>query len=253
VLEQRIKEAATETVQKIYPNARTTDETVNRLLWVLSTELGLAPHQIMHADSICCDDLNAIEYPKAAYDMLGPFKLGGLNGFPFAGLTGMGAFAHHVPEDGAVFVFHAPHIGITKAGALGESLRPGQANASACCGAARAALAKLERGDIVADEIDELDHQQNTLEQILLQEKDRVLNAPQRIVAATDVIYEAIERRIDLLASRTKYPCQHLIIMGGVFINGDYDVGSFCDVRRLVHVNTATGARTDWLSKFKPT
>jgi Limiting CO2-inducible proteins B/C beta carbonyic anhydrases len=238
------------TIRKTYPNARTTDETVNRLLAVLSAELGLAPHQIMHADSICCDDLNAIEYPRAAYDMLGPFKLGGLDGFPFAGITGMGAFAHHVPADGAVFLFHAPHLGITKAGSVGESLRPGQPNASACCGAARAALAKLERGDVVAGAIDELDYQQNTLEQILLQARDRILGAPNRIVEATDVIYEAIERRIDLLASRTKYPCRHLVIMGGVFINGDHDIGSFCDARRLVHVNTATGERTDWYAKL---
>jgi Limiting CO2-inducible proteins B/C beta carbonyic anhydrases len=240
------------TINKTYPNARTTDETVTRLLAVLSSELGLAPHQVMHADSICCDDLNAIEYPKAAYDMLGPFKLGGLNGFPFAGLTGMGAFAHHVPEDGAVFVFHAPHIGITKTGNVGESLRPGQTSASACCGAARAALAKLERGDIAPGAIDELDYQESTLEQILLQAKDRILDAPNRIMAVTDVIYEAIERRIDLLASRTKYPCAHLVIMGGVLINGDHDVGSFCDVRRFVHVNTTTGERTDWSSKLEP-
>lgn len=243
---------ATLTVGKTYPNARTTNETVSRVLAILSAELSLAPHQIMHADSLCCDDLNTIEYPKAAYDMLGPFKLGGLNGFPFAGLTGMGAFAHHVPEDGAVFIFYAPHIGITKAGGVGESLRPGQQNASACCGAARAALAKLERGDITPGAIDELDYQQNTLEQILLHAGARILDAPNRIVAVTDVIYEAIERRIDLLAARTKYACPHLVIMGGVFINGDHDVGSFCDVRRFVHVNTATGERTDWFSKLAP-
>lgn len=251
-MEPTMTDAAAQTIRKTYPNARTTDETVTRLLAIMSAELGLAPHQIMHADSICCDDLNAIEYPKAAYDMLGPFKLGGLNGFPFAGLTGMGAFAHHVPEGGAVFVFHAPHIGITSAGGVGESLRPGQPTASACCGAARAALARLERGDIAPGAIDELDYQQTTLEQILLQSKERILGAQNRIVAVTDVIYEAIERRIDLLAARTKYPCPHLVIMGGVLINGDHDVGSFCDARRFVHVNTATGERTDWYSKLEP-
>ena len=52
----------------------------------------------------------------------------------------MSAFTHHVPEDGAIFIFHAPHIGITKSGSVGEILRPGQTKASTCCGAARAAL-----------------------------------------------------------------------------------------------------------------
>jgi hypothetical protein len=42
-------------------------------------------------------------------------------------------------------------------------------------------------------------------------------------------------------------------IMGGVFINGDHDIGSFCDARRLVHVNTATGERTDWYAKLDQT
>lgn len=243
-------ELAIQTIQRTYPTARTTHDTVTRLLRVLAAELGLAPNQIMHADSICADDLNIIEYPKAAYEMLGPFKLGGLDGFPFAGLTGMGAFAHHVPEDGAVFVFHAPHIGITKGGSVGESLRPGHAAPSACCGAARTALARLERGELVAGALDELDYQQNTLEQILFEARERILAAPQRIVEATNVIYEAIERRIDVLAARTTYPCRHLVIMGGILINGDHDVGSFCEARRLVHVDVASGERVDWLPKL---
>jgi Limiting CO2-inducible proteins B/C beta carbonyic anhydrases len=134
--------------------------------------------------------------------------LGALNGFPFAGLTGMSAFTHHVPEDGAIFIFHAPHVGITKSGSVGEILRPGQTKASTCCGAARAALAKLERGELRAGEIDELDYQQNTLEQILLKQADRVLGAQERVVEATEVIYEAIAQRIDLLVSRTRYPCR---------------------------------------------
>ncbi|MCD8539389.1 MAG: hypothetical protein LRY55_06200, partial [Leadbetterella sp.] len=71
--------------------------------------------------------------------MLGPFKMGGLNGYPFAGITGMNAFAHHVPEDGAVIVFYAPHIGITAEGNIGEISRIGQSRNSACCGAAKGA------------------------------------------------------------------------------------------------------------------
>lgn len=235
------------TVRRFYPRAHTTSETVERLLGVFARRLSLAPGQIMHADSICSDDLNSIEYPARAYEMLGPFKMGGLDGFPFTGLTGMGAFAHHVPQDGAVFVFHAPHVGVTKTGQLGEILRPGQRTPSSCCGAARAALAKLEREEIREGEVTELDHQQNTLEQILLRARERVLAAEDRIFAATEVIHEAITERIDLLASRTRYPCRHLVLMGGILINSDHDVGSFCEARRLVCVDLATGAREDWL------
>src|SRR3982750_1958894 len=94
-----------EIIRRRYPNALSTSDTVDRLLHLLQRRLGIEPGKIMLADSICSDDLNSIEYPRRAYDMLGPFKLGGLDGFPFAGLTGMRAFAHHVPVDGAIFLF----------------------------------------------------------------------------------------------------------------------------------------------------
>ena len=180
----------------------------------------------MYADSICCDDLNAVEYQKRAFEMLGPFKLGGLHGFPFAGLTGMGAFAHHVPADGALFVFFGPHIGITKTGRVGFTLRPGQAEPSARCGAATAAVNILLRDQVVLDDVSELDYQQNTLEQILLWEKMHVVEAAEPLVEGTEIIYEATETRIRLLVERTKFPCRYVILMGGILINGDYDVGS---------------------------
>ena len=94
-----------EVVRKHYPTAITTIDSVNKLFDLLEKEYNLDPFQIMAADSICSDDVNSIEYPVRAHEMLGPFKMGGLNGFPFTGLTGMGAFAGHVPEEGAVFIY----------------------------------------------------------------------------------------------------------------------------------------------------
>lgn len=175
-----------DTIRQTYPIALSTSDVVDRLLNLIEKTLGLKPHQIMSADSICSDDLNLIEYPKRAYEMLGPFKMGGLNGFPFTGLTGMGAFAHHVPMDGAVFVFHGPHIGISRAGVPGEVLRPGQTDASSCCGAALAALGKLQRGEIESGHITELDYQQNCIEQIFFTHGPRILAAVNPVVEATE-------------------------------------------------------------------
>jgi hypothetical protein len=221
------------TVRRIYPGAISTSDAVDRLLGLLQSQLGLAPRQVMSADSICSDDLNLIEYPQRAYEMLGPFKMGGLNGFPFTGLTGMGAFAHHVPADGAVFVFYGPHIGVTASGAAGQVLRPGQASPSACCGAALAALKKLQANELDPGRVTELDYQQGTIEQILLARRQRICDAPVPIVEATEVMYEAIEERIDLLASRTKYPSRYVVLMGGIVINADFGEGSFVSPRRL--------------------
>ena len=221
------------TVRRVYPGAIPTSVAVDRLLGLLQSQLGLTPGQVMSADSICSDDLNLIEYPKRAYEMLGPFKMGGLNGFPCTGLTGMGAFAHHVPAGGAVFVFYGPHIGVTASGAPGQVLRPGQASPSACCGAALAALKKLQANEIDPGRVTDLDYQQGTIEQIFLARRQRICDAALPIVEATEVMYEAIEERIDLLASRTKYPSRYVVLMGGILINADIGEGSFVSPRRL--------------------
>jgi hypothetical protein len=239
-----------DTIRVTYPNAMTTGETVDRLLDLLQAHCGLLPHQVMSADSICSDDLNLIEYPQRAYEMLGPFKMGGLDGFPFTGLTGMGAFAHHVPMDGAVFIFYGPHIGISRAGVPGEVLRPGQTDPSSCCGAAIAALGKLQRGEIEAGHVTDLDYQMNRIEQIFLAHGPRILTAANPVVEATEVMYEAIEQRIDLLASLTHYPCRYVLMMGGILINADHEVGSYSALRRLHLLDSATGEREDLLNRL---
>jgi hypothetical protein len=204
----------------------------------------------MHADSMCCDDVNAIQYPPRALEMLGPFHLGGLNGFPFAGITGMNAFAHHVPEDGAVIVFYAPHIGITKDGIIGEINRIGQHNNSACCGAAKGALSKLIDGQIIEGNISALDFQMNTIEQIFLHQKDRILKAENRIFEATEVMYEAIDSRIEVLVKETHYPCKYVLLVGGIFINGDKDMGSFCQYKKFDCLNLETGERKNLMNAY---
>jgi hypothetical protein len=224
-----------------YPNAMTTADTVDKMFDLLKARYDLEPSQIVHADSICADDVNSIEYPRRAFEMLGPFNMGGLDGFPFTGLTGMGAFAHHAPDCGAVFIYYAPHIGISKSGEIGEIHRVGQRQPSACCGAAKAALGKLLKGEIEPDRITELDYQQNTIEQIFHRQTDRITGAEIPLKAATDVMYEAIEQRIDLLVEKTQFPGRYLILMGGVLINGDRDVGAFNSCKRFEVTNLETG------------
>lgn len=239
-----------QTVQKWYPNAKTTEDTVNTLLDVIESELDLKPNQLMHADSMCCDDVNAIQYPPRAYEMLGPFHMGGLNGYPFAGVTGMNAFAHHVPENGAVVVFYAPHIGITKDGTIGEIHRFGQIENSACCGAAKRALAKLLNNEIEKENVTDLDYQMNTIEQIFLKQADRIKSADSQIFEATEVMYEAINERIEILVSKTNYPCKYVILIGAVFINGDKDMGSFCSYKRFDYINLQTNETKSLMDQF---
>lgn len=239
-----------DTVRKWYPNALTSIDTIDRLLDTIEKHLGLKPEQLMHADSMCCDDVNAIQYPPRAYQMLGPFKMGGLNGYPFAGLTGMNAFAHHVPEDGAVVVFYAPHIGITMEGTIGEISRIGQSASSSCCGAAKAALGNLMSNQIIEGNISALDFQFNTIEQIFLGHKQRILAAPNQIFEATQVMYEAIDNRIEVLVKETHYPCRYVVLVGAIFINGDKEMGSFCQYKKFEYINLETGERKSLMTQY---
>src|SRR5205085_629853 len=99
-------------------------------------------------------------------------------------------------------------------------------------------------------EVTELDYQQNTIEQILLPHRARIAGARCAMAAATDVMYDAIEARIDVLVSRSTYPCRYLVLMGGILINSDYDVGSFCSCRRLLCIDMRDGHRQDWMHQL---
>ena len=239
-----------EVIRKWYPKATTTIDNVNKIIDFVENELDLEPNQIMLADSVCSDDVNSIQYPFRTQEFLGPFKMGGLDGFPFTGLTGMGAFASHVPDEGAVFIYYGPHIGITKNGTIGEIHRFGQSKNTGCCGAAKGALGKLLNNEIVEGNITELDYQMNTIEQILFSRKERVSKAKEPLFEATEVIYEAIDSRINELVEKTNFNCKYVILVGAVLINSDSDMGSFTEVKRFDIIDLTTNKRTEKLEYF---
>ncbi|GAA4450031.1 MAG: hypothetical protein QM743_03150 [Chitinophagaceae bacterium] len=238
-------------IRQYYPNALTTIDTVNRVIDLMEDDLDLEPSKVMLADSICSDDVNSIQYPVRFQEFLGPFKMGGLDGFPFTGLSGMAAFASHVPDDGGVFIYYGPHIGISKTGEIGEIHRFGQNETSGCCGAAQGALHKLTHKLIEPGKVTELDHQMNTIEQILYNASERILSAKEPLAEATEVIYEAIDRRIHELIAATPFKCHYIIVMGAILINSDRDMGSFSSAKRFEMINLENNTTTDLLSMFQ--
>ncbi|MCX8474010.1 MAG: hypothetical protein ORN85_10235 [Sediminibacterium sp.] len=245
-----LKNERLEIMRKYYPNAITLIDSVNKSIDYYEEFLELEPSKIMFADSICSDDVNSIQYPTRAQLFLGPFKMGGLNGFPFTGLTGMKAFASHVPDDGAILIYYGPHIGISKNGMIGEIHRVGQSKNSTCCGAAKMALDKLFNNEIIDSEITHIDYQMNVLEQILLKQTSRIIKSDLPIVEATEVIYEAIDQRINDLVSRTKYNCKYVILMGAILINSDSDMGSFTATKRFDVINITDHSRKSIIDEF---
>lgn len=232
-------------VRRHYPDARPADEHVHQVLDLLARDLGIEPSSVLLGDSVCSDDANSMTYPARARAMLGPFKLGGLNGFPHAGLTGMGAFAAHAPEGGAVLIYHAPHIGVAEDGTLGVIRRHGQHAPSSCCGAARAALARLQAGTLTAEPPSEFDYQQGTIQQLFLQAAPRILAARDPLLEATEVMAEAVTARIDVLVAATRFPARWLVRVGGILVNGDAGVGACSVLRRATLTDLETGTEHD--------
>jgi len=229
-------------VRKFYPNAIRSAWFLQSFIWFAKYALGKTEEQIAFLSSICSDDLNSVELPDTA--MIGPFTLGGLDGYPFVGKTGIGAFSHHVPEHGVAMMFFGPHIGITDREQVGKVLRPGQQRPSDCCGAAQKALAALEAGLITPKRIEEYDrddYQQESLEQIILPHASEILGAgskgdPRRIMVLTDVVYRATLDSMKTLLSTVK--CEEpAFAFGGILINEDGGVRSDIDLRIVLRVD----------------
>lgn len=237
-------------IREYFPNAITIIDGTNKTIDFIEEYLELEPSQIMFADSICSDDVNSIQYPVRVQEFLGPFKMGGLNGYPFTGLTGMGAFASHVPDDGAIFIYYGPHIGITKGGIVGEINRVGQSKSSGCCGAAKGALNKLLNDQITKGEITDIDYQMNKIEQFFFNQKDKIVNSKNPILTATEVMYEEVDMRINELVERTKFNCKYIILMGAIIINSDSDMDSYSSVKRFDVIDLETGIKKNHITYF---
>lgn len=226
-----MKKAQLKTVQRFYSGARPIEEIFKKAIDSATGKLGIKSDKIVCADSFCSDELNSISFLRN--ERFSPFKLGGLGGYPFGSLTGMGAFAAHIPAEGAAIIFFGPHIGITNDGTAGKINRMGQEITTGCCGSVTAAVQKLLGDKIHENDIDDEDFQQKKIEQILLKEKVRIQNAEQNILEAVDVVYEAIETRIDELISKTAFHCKNIIEAGGIFINSDKNENAFWSSRRF--------------------
>lgn len=230
--------------QTHYPTAIDTALLYHLLLSFSKIVLDKKETEILFATSVCSDDLNNVELPRTK--MIGPFFLGGLDGFPFVGHSGMGAFAHHIPDDGMAIILFGPHVGIGKMG-VGKVQRPGQSEPdSACCGAMAGLLSKLCVEGVppespMGNPFDrDLDSQQHYLFEILYerrvelrQESDPSL----RFVKATGLVYDACQARLSMLLKGESFGNRPAIIVGGVLINEDNASGSLFAINQVTLIN----------------
>lgn len=116
------------------------------------------------------------------------FNLGGLAGFPFAGKTGFGAMAAHIPDGGYCLLVHGPHVGLCQNGMVGRVERRGIALVDYCCGSAIAASNYLrgithgEKNMEITARIQEFsDFQQSAVRELILPFGRRLSDAEQGV------------------------------------------------------------------------
>jgi hypothetical protein len=127
------------------------------------------------------------------------FNMGGLAGFPFAGVTGFGAMASHIPDGGSCLVVYGPHVGVDSDGNVGKVDRKGKSKSGSCCGSAVAAskyIVGVYKGEMekVGPPADPVDAQQNFVSAALLPYGERVATASNPMVELPFATYEPIDK-----------------------------------------------------------
>ena len=132
--------------------------------------------------SVCSDDLNRLSDRITIENALvkhynSEFHLGTLGAYPIAGVTGLAAASHHVPDmiehgksvEGNLIIFASPHVGavLANSNTYGKVVRPGQERETTCCGAMMGFLKKLKESksskELKGNAGDAIDVAKNTL------------------------------------------------------------------------------------------
>lgn len=208
-------------IQNKFPGAVPYKEGIDSLVNHLK-RFGIQPNSILWGQSTCVDDITNTK-DKLMPEIKGPFNFGGLAGLPFTGITGLNAFAHHVPEDGTAILFVAPHIGYSEKEGWGKILRHDQHHTSSCCGALVAALATLQKIEIKPHAPVEEDYQEGMILQFAYAHRSEILASSEPILSFTQLTYHEALRQMAYYASKVKEKhFKYAVIVGGVIINTDY-------------------------------
>lgn len=208
----------------IFPGALSNAELETNVVKALSKK-GYTSDNTLLATSLCCDELARRLEDDFVKVYGNNFNLGGLSGFPFAGNTGFGAMAAHIPDDGSCLVVYGPHVGVATTGQVGKVERAGIALVDSCCGSAIAASNYLkgitEGGAQITTKIQEFtDFQQGVVQELILPHGKRLADAEDRMVELPYALYESQDL---LMADIVQTGCggvrNNIALLGGIQIN----------------------------------
>lgn len=211
-------------VQSYFPGAIPNGALVNACVDILRAK-GYTQDNTLVATSLCCDELARRLEDDFVRIYGNNFSLGGLSGFPFAGNTGFGAMAAHIPDDGYCLTVYGPHVGIAKDGTVGKVERQGIALIDTCCGSAVAAdryLRGITDGGavMVADVQRFTDFQQGAVQQLILPHGKRLSDAENRMVELPLALFDSQDVLVqDIVQAGCGGTKAGLALLGGIQIN----------------------------------
>jgi hypothetical protein len=211
---------------KFFPGARMSSEVDDAVAAALDAR-GYQKSNTLFAHSVCSDEVNFAE--KELIDLMRKrwgesFTLGGLAGVPFAGKAGLSAYAHHVPDEGKLFILFAPHVGVGYDGKVGAIERAGVVSGSSACGAAVGAYKTLSKPGAAppSDFGDMNDLQFDYIKMKLNPKLSGVKAAPNDMAFVTYQMYSMVKEAMlgQIAASPGIWDdCSELAVLGGVQIN----------------------------------
>ncbi len=207
-----------ETVEATFPGAMPAAEYLSRV-GAAMTDLGFDRDRTLPLVSICRDELTTPFFDQIESEWGNAFQLAGLGGIPALGWTGWQAALGHIPDAtgrGAVVVFGFPHIGIEDDGSIGVTIRPGQTQPTATCGALTAICQRAASGDLPT-EVDVEDYEATNLAMRLVDPS----GPPPELVGLTVAALDALEEDVWFALDRFEVWRDHdLIAWCGVQIHG---------------------------------
>ncbi|MFU8813031.1 MAG: hypothetical protein ACNA78_08685 [Balneolaceae bacterium] len=225
----------TNEIKSHFPNAKEGRELTKECVQQLTDHHGFDMHKSLVATSVCSDEVirsatNFRDYIAHA-DV---FQIGGLAGFPFTGMTGLKAFASHIPDEGGAIIIYGPHIGFREEEGIGYVQRAGQHKATSCCGALIGALAHCQSGSTALPDA-ELDAQQRHITEKVAGALETHDAGTDPLIHVTNAIYNDIHRHVRTLFERTASSFEHyrVAFVGGVIINTDAGQPDWFDLRHF--------------------
>jgi hypothetical protein len=224
-------------IKELYPKADSISKLEQQILDELKTAK-VSPSDCIWGTSICSDEINNtfLEIGKH-FKAPGPFFFGGISGIPFTGKTGFGAFASHIPDDGAAVILYGPHVGISSDGTVGKVLREGQSKPSSSCGSLIAGLNNVKQGNVL--NISHNDYQQGQVNKVLIENYEDIKAADDEVVATTEIGYNQIKRELtDIIGENVALlGDKPLLLIGGIIINTDWDQSDLFETRDIKWFN----------------